>query len=92
MNGSTSPGTDYKTTLYDKWKKYKELALRVFDGHRTMSAASGTSPIATRTPYQYAAGMLLKSNMPATMRRACSLPTAMRGGSSPKAPEPDSSR
>jgi N-acetylmuramoyl-L-alanine amidase len=92
INGSTNPGTDYTTTLYGKWQKDKELALRLFDGLRTLPAASGTSPIATRTPYQYAAGMLLKSNMPATMRRACSLPTAMRGGSSPKAPEPDSSR
>jgi N-acetylmuramoyl-L-alanine amidase len=32
-----------------------------------MPAASGTSPIATRTPYQYASGVFLKSNTPATI-------------------------
>ncbi len=67
MNGSTNPDADYTNTLYGKWQKDKELALSVFDGLRTLPAATGTSPIATRTPYQYASGVLLKSNMPATI-------------------------
>jgi len=67
MNGSTNPDADYTNTLYGKWLKDKELALRVFDGLRTLPAATETSPIATRTPYQYASGVLLTSNMPATI-------------------------
>ena len=67
MNGSTNPDTDYTNTLYGKWQKYKELALDVFDGLRTLPAASRTGSIATRAPYQGASGVLLKSNMPATI-------------------------
>ncbi len=67
MNGSTNPDSDYTNTLYGKWQKDKELALRVFDGLRTLPAATVTGPIPTRTPYQYASGVLLKSNMPATI-------------------------
>ena len=67
MNGSTNPDADYTNTLYGKWQKDKELALNVFDGLRTLPAATGTGPIATRTPYQYASGVLLKSSMPATI-------------------------
>jgi N-acetylmuramoyl-L-alanine amidase len=33
----------------------------------TLPAASGTGTIATRTPYSFASGVLLKSNMPATI-------------------------
>ncbi len=39
----------------------------MFDGLQTLPAASGTGSIATRAPYQYASGVLLKSNMPATI-------------------------
>ena len=80
MNGSTSETVDYTTTLFGKWRKDKELAYAVFGdnvnppkinpptyGLRTLSAVSGTGSISTRTPYSFASGVLLKSNMPATI-------------------------
>jgi N-acetylmuramoyl-L-alanine amidase len=67
MNGSTSPSTDYTTTLFGKWRKDKELANAVFGSLSTLPTAGGTGTIATRTPYSFASGVLLKSNMPATM-------------------------
>ncbi|HJQ28693.1 MAG TPA: N-acetylmuramoyl-L-alanine amidase, partial [Rubrobacter sp.] len=65
MNGSTNTSTDYTTTLFGKWRKDKELATTVFDSLSTLPAASGTGTIATRTPYSFASGVLLKSDMPA---------------------------
>jgi N-acetylmuramoyl-L-alanine amidase len=67
MNGSSDPNTDYTTTLFGKWRKDKELALDVFGGLSSLPDADGAGTIATRTPYSYASGVLLKSNMPATM-------------------------
>jgi N-acetylmuramoyl-L-alanine amidase len=67
MNGSSNPGTDYTTTLFGKWRKDKELAHAVFDGLSTLPAADGTGTIAKRDPYSFASGVLLKSNMPATI-------------------------
>jgi N-acetylmuramoyl-L-alanine amidase len=67
MNGSTSSSTDYTTTLFGKWRKDKELANAVFGSLSTLPTAGGTGTIATRTPYSFASGVLLKSNMPATM-------------------------
>jgi N-acetylmuramoyl-L-alanine amidase len=67
MNGSSNPATDYTTTLFGKWRKDKELAYAVFEGLSTLPAASGTGTIATRDPYSFASGVLLKSNMPATI-------------------------
>jgi N-acetylmuramoyl-L-alanine amidase len=80
MNGSTNPSTDYTTTLFGKWRKDKELAYAVFGdnvnppkinpptyGLRTLSAVDGPGTISTRTPYSFASGVLLKSNMPATI-------------------------
>jgi N-acetylmuramoyl-L-alanine amidase len=80
MNGSTVDTVDYTTTLFGKWRKDKELAYAVFGdnvnppkinpptyGLRTLPAADGTGTIATRAPYSYASGVLLKSNMPATI-------------------------
>jgi N-acetylmuramoyl-L-alanine amidase len=67
MNGSTSPSTDYTTTLFGKWRKDKKLANTVFGSLSTLPAANGTGTIATRTPYSFASGVLLKSNMPATI-------------------------
>jgi N-acetylmuramoyl-L-alanine amidase len=67
MNGSTSPSTDYTTTLFGKWRKDKELVNAVFGSLSTLPTAGGTGTIATRTPYSFASGVLLKSNMPATM-------------------------
>jgi N-acetylmuramoyl-L-alanine amidase len=67
MNGSTSPSTDYTTTLFGKWHKDKELANTVFGSLSALPAANGTGTIATRKPYSFASGVLLKSNMPATI-------------------------
>ena len=67
MNGASNPSTDYTTTLFGKWRKDKELANTVFTSLSTLPAADGTGKIATRTPYSFASGVLLKSNMPATI-------------------------
>jgi N-acetylmuramoyl-L-alanine amidase len=67
MNGASSPTTDYTTTLFGKWRKDKVLANTVFGSLSTLPAAGGTGKIATRTPYSFASGVLLKSNMPATI-------------------------
>ena len=67
MNGSTNPSTDYTTTLFGNWRKDKTLANTVFSSLSTLPAANGTGLIATRTPYSFASGVLLKSNMPATI-------------------------
>ena len=67
MNGSSNAATDYTTTLFGKWQKDKALAQTVFRSLSTLPAAEGTGTIATRTPYSFASGVLLKSNMPATI-------------------------
>jgi len=67
MNGASDPSTDYTTTLFGKWRKDKELANTVFGSLSSLPAAGGTGKLATRTPYSFASGVLLKSNMPATI-------------------------
>jgi N-acetylmuramoyl-L-alanine amidase len=67
MNGASNATTDYTTTLFGKWRKDKELATTLFGSLSTLSAADGTTKISTRTPYSFASGVLLKSNMPATI-------------------------
>jgi N-acetylmuramoyl-L-alanine amidase len=67
MNGSTNPSTDYTTTLFGKWRKDKELANTIFGSLSTLPPANTTGTIATRKPYSFASGVLLKSNMPATI-------------------------
>ena len=67
MNGASNATTDYTTTLFGKWRKDKELATTVFGSLSTLPAADGTTKISTRTPYSFASGVLLKSNMPATI-------------------------
>src|SRR4028119_1459281 len=67
MNGSTNAATDYTTTLFGKWRKDKAFAQTVFKSLPTLPAASGTGTIATKTPYSFASGVLLKSTMPATI-------------------------
>jgi N-acetylmuramoyl-L-alanine amidase len=67
MNGASNSSTDYTTTLFGKWRKDKELANTVFGSLSNLPAADGTGEIATRTPYSFASGVLLKSNMPATI-------------------------
>ena len=67
MNAASNASTDYTTTLFGKWRKDKELATTVFGSLSTLPAAGGTGKIATRTPYSFASGVLLKSNMPATI-------------------------
>jgi N-acetylmuramoyl-L-alanine amidase len=62
MNGSTDKTANYTTTLYGKVRKDKKLAEVVY--------SEGLLPrlgIKGRTPYQFASGVLLKSNMPATI-------------------------
>jgi N-acetylmuramoyl-L-alanine amidase len=67
MNGSTDGTVDYTTTLFGKWRKDKELANTVFGSLSTLPAANGTGTIATRKPYSFASGVLLKGDMPATI-------------------------
>jgi N-acetylmuramoyl-L-alanine amidase len=67
MNGSTEGTVDYTTTLFGKWRKDKELANTIFGSLSTLPAANGTGTLATRKPYSFASGVLLKSNMPATI-------------------------
>jgi N-acetylmuramoyl-L-alanine amidase len=67
MNGSTDKTADYTTTLFGKWRKDKALANTIFGSLSALPAAGGTGTISTRTPYSFASGVLLKSNMPATI-------------------------
>jgi N-acetylmuramoyl-L-alanine amidase len=70
MNSATSDTTDYATTLFGKWRKDKELAYAVWGGLKTLPAANGAGYIRARDPYSFASGVLLKSNMPATIAEA----------------------
>jgi N-acetylmuramoyl-L-alanine amidase len=67
MNGSSSSTADHTTTLFGKWRKDKDFANTVFQSLSGLPSASGTGTIATKTPYSFASGVLLKSNMPATI-------------------------
>jgi N-acetylmuramoyl-L-alanine amidase len=68
MNASTNNTIDYTTTLYGKPRKDQALANTVFGSLSALPAAPPrTGTIATRTPYQFASGVLLKSDMPATI-------------------------
>src|SRR5215203_2939247 len=84
MNGSTDKTVDYTTTLYGKPRKDKELAYAVFGdkvsyGLTTLPSAGGTGRIATRTPYQFASGVLLKSNMPAVIAESVFITNSTEG-------------
>ena len=87
MNGSTQETVDYTTTLYGKPRKDKELAYALFGGSvkppsyglRTLPAADGKGTIATRTPYQFASGVLLKSNMPAVIAESVFITNSTEG-------------
>jgi N-acetylmuramoyl-L-alanine amidase len=79
MNGSSDPGTDYTTTLFGKWRKDKELAYMVFDGLSTLPAADGAGLMRTRTPYSFASGVLLKSEMPATIAETVFITSGTEG-------------
>ncbi len=67
MNSSTNDAQDYTTTLFGKWRKDKALAHAVWGGLKTLPAANGVGYTNSRDPYSYASGVLLKSNMPATI-------------------------
>jgi len=67
MNSSTNNAQDYTTTLFGKWRKDKALAYAVWGGLKTLPAANAVGYINSRDPYSYASGVLLKSNMPATI-------------------------
>ncbi len=60
MNASSNPATNYTTTLYGKPRKDRQLADTVL--YSGLAPALG---IPVRAPYQFASGVLLKSNMPA---------------------------
>ncbi len=79
MNGSSNTDTDYTTSLYGKPSKDRELALAIFNNglkslkvttredYSTDPPTIEEAPIRTRSPYQFASGVLLKSKMPATI-------------------------
>jgi len=79
MNGSTNTAQDYTTSLYGKPSKDRTLALAIFNnGLTTLKVTTredystdpptiGETLIKTRSPYQFASGVLLKSKMPATL-------------------------
>lgn len=67
MNGSSNSSNDYTTTLFGKWRKDKGLATTVFESLSALPAAGATGTIATKQPYSFASGVLLKSDMPATI-------------------------
>ena len=68
MNGASNASSDYTTTLFGKWRKDKELANTIFGSRsRPCQRQKVLAKIATRTPYSFASGVLLKSNMPATI-------------------------
>ena len=87
LNAASTSSTDYTTTLYGKPRKDKELAHAVFGGSattptyglRTLPAANGTGTIATRTPYQFASGVLIKSNMPAIIAETAFITNSKEG-------------
>lgn len=62
MNGSPDRATNYTTSLYGKPRKDRELADTVL--YSGLAPALG---IPVRSPYQFASGVLIKSNMPATI-------------------------
>jgi N-acetylmuramoyl-L-alanine amidase len=61
INGSSDPAVDYTTALYGKPRKDTKLTNAVLGG---FYPALG---IPKRAPYQFASGVLLKSQMPATL-------------------------
>ena len=78
MNGSSDPSVDYTTTLFGKWQKDKALAYAIYGdlkakpayGLVTLPAAKPNDTdnlLDGRKPYSFASGVLLKSNMPATI-------------------------
>lgn len=74
MNGSSNPDTNYTTTLYGKQRKDKELAVTVLD-HGLYPALG----IPRRAPYQFASGVLLKSNMPAIIAESVFITSRAEG-------------
>jgi hypothetical protein len=78
MNGSSNPATDYTTALFGKWQKDKAFAQTVFKSLSTLPAASGTGTIATKTPYSFASGVLLKSTCRRPSPRRCSSPATRK--------------
>jgi N-acetylmuramoyl-L-alanine amidase len=74
MNGSTDQTVDYTTTLFGKWQKDKALAQTVYyDGLLPSLGIKG------RAPYSYASGVLLKSNMPATIAETVFITSTYEG-------------
>ncbi len=91
MNGSSNTGTDYTTSLYGKPSKDRDLALAIFNnGLKTLKVTTredySTSPptieeapINTRSPYQFASGVLLKSKMAAALAESVFITSTKEG-------------
>lgn len=73
MNGASDSSVDYTTALFGKWRKDKALAETVLyeglAGLRAVDESADQEPkdglLDTRSPYSFASGVLLKSDMPA---------------------------
>jgi N-acetylmuramoyl-L-alanine amidase len=91
MNGSTNTAQDYTTSLYGKPSKDRTLALAIFNnGLTTLKVTTREdystdpptieeTPIKTRSPYQFASGVLLKSKMPAALAESVFITNTREG-------------
>ena len=86
MNGASDTTTDYTTSLYGKPNKDRNLALAIFNnGLKTLKVTTKEyptveeAPINTRSPYQFASGVLLKSNMAAALAESVFITSTNEG-------------
>lgn len=91
MNGSTDSNLDYTTSLYGKPRKDRDLAQAIFskglttlkvttrEDYSTDPPTIEEAPIKTRSPYQFASGVLLKSKMPATIAESVFITNTKEG-------------
>jgi N-acetylmuramoyl-L-alanine amidase len=66
LNASTDPSADYFTALYGKPTKDRTFAQAVWDNYE-LSDADGVGSLPKSGISQFASGLLLKSNAPATI-------------------------
>jgi hypothetical protein len=57
----------------------RELAYAVWGGLKTLPAANGVGYLRARDPYSFASGVLLKSNMPATIAETAFISSSDEG-------------
>lgn len=91
MNGASDTRTDYTTSLYGKPSKDRNLALAIFNNglkslkvttkadYNTDPPTVEEAPINTRSPYQFASGVLLKSKMAAALAESVFITNAKEG-------------